>query len=47
MKQNENLFFERSEEGSKGKSATDINYLYSQLFIGNITLKEYLAAINN
>jgi hypothetical protein len=47
MKQNKKLFVGNNNEASKNKSVADINYLYSQLYIGNITLKEYLVAINN
>ena len=47
MKQIKNLFVENAKEESKSGSVADVNYLYSQLYIGKITLAEYLAAINN
>ena len=46
MKQIKNLFVENAKEESKSGSVVDVNYLYSQLYIGKITLAEYLAAIN-
>ncbi len=47
MKQIKNLFVENSKPEFNNESTVDVNYLYSQLYIGKITLQEYLAVIKN
>jgi len=46
MKYLKDLFFDKEVVTTIRKSNFDSDFLYGQLFIGKITLQEYLSALN-
>jgi hypothetical protein len=46
MKYLKDLFFDKKIINAIRESNIDSDFLYSQLFIGKITLQEYLSALN-